>query len=102
MDFICKLLIWSFIAAYWLNESSRKKRHQAKPSPATIAPTTEHTGSDSMTMNSGAGMWKGCPGRLQSTTRKMHGTDKLSGFDRRSAAATEILRNKIWASWTLR
>jgi hypothetical protein len=39
MDFICKLLIWSFIAAYWLNESGRRKRDQIKWAPATIEPT---------------------------------------------------------------
>lgn len=41
MDFICKLLMWSFIAAYWLNEVSRKNRDRVKALPVTIAPTPE-------------------------------------------------------------
>jgi hypothetical protein len=40
MDFMCKLLIWGFIAAYWLNESSRKKRNQVRACPATVVPTS--------------------------------------------------------------
>jgi hypothetical protein len=72
MDFLCKLLMWSFIAAYWLNEASRKERHRVKALPATIAPTPER--------NKPPGF-----GRRSAT-----------------AAEVQILPNKTRASWGLR
>ncbi len=30
MNFLCRLLIWSWLVAYWLSEYTRKKRDQAK------------------------------------------------------------------------
>jgi hypothetical protein len=72
MDFLCKLLMWSFIAAYWLNDASRKKRDRVKALPATIAPTPERN--------------------------KPPGFDRGSAI----AAEVQILRDETRASWGLR
>jgi hypothetical protein len=72
MDFLCKLLMWSFIAAYWLNDASRKTRYGVKALVATIAPTPESNK----------------PPRFDLRSAK--------------AAEVQILRDETRASWGLR